>query len=69
MTARVFWTFAALFTLCGSAPASDALIGGYWGNFKQFWIASVQKQNGVLLALLGFGIVCIFIITRSKAKK
>lgn len=69
MTRRVFWTLCALLLLAAPAPAADALYGAYWTNFKQFWVGAVQKQNGVIMALLGFGAVCLFIITRSKAKK
>ena len=69
MARRASWSLFALGLAALPARAGDGLVGSYWGGFKEFWVGAVQRQNGVILALLGFGVVCIFIITRSKAKK
>ena len=69
MTARLILPLMILAWGALPARAAAPLVAGYWGNFQQFWVGAVQRQNGVILALVGFGIVCIFIVTRSKAKK
>jgi len=55
--------------LCGPAAAasdpSHAVFGGYWHSFVEFWQGFLQKQNGVVMAVLGLGAVALFIITRS----
>ncbi|MBP3953845.1 hypothetical protein J8F10_00835 [Gemmata sp. G18] len=58
-------------TLCARpAGASDApLIAGYWTEFYDHWTGVLQQQNGVVMAALVFGVVCLFIITRGKWRK
>lgn len=54
--------------LAGPAAAADqsgALFGKYWEQFLEYWQSSLQKQNGVVLAVLGVGAVALLIITRS----
>jgi hypothetical protein len=61
----------ALFVLllfAGPAAAADgggALFGGYWDQFVDYWQGAFQRQNGVILAVLGLGAVAMLIITRS----
>ena len=57
-----------LLVIAGPAAASDhsgALFGKYWDQFIDYWQASFQKQNGVVLLVLGLGVVALLIITRS----
>ena len=69
MARRLYWTLCALLAGALPASASDALAGSYWSGFTDFWLGSLRKQNGIVLMILGVGAVCLFIITRSKAKK
>lgn len=63
----------ALVALALPASAADspspALIGDYWGSFVEHWSNYFMKQNGVIMAALGLGVVSLFIITRGKWKK
>lgn len=52
---------------CGE-PALLAA-GSYWQGFVDFWIGGLKKQNGIVLAAVGIGAVCLFIITRGKWTK
>ena len=53
-----------------AAAADGPLLGNaYWAGFVEFWTGAVRKQNGIVLLTLGVGAVCLFILTRSKAKK
>jgi hypothetical protein len=62
-----------LLVLCGPVLAGDpgtpAVFGDYWNGFKEYWKAMFQKQNGVVMGVLGVGAVALFIITRGKWKK
>ena len=77
MTLRPLWLFplAALVALVTAtpAPAADpgpsALVAGYWSGFVDHWQGVFQKQNGIVMALLGVGALCLFIITRGKWRK
>jgi hypothetical protein len=55
--------------LAGPAAAADqgsgALFGKYWGQFLEYWQGALQRQNGVVLVVLGLGAVALLIITRS----
>jgi hypothetical protein len=54
--------------LAGPAAAADhsgALFGKYWEQFIEYWQGTFQKQNGVVLLVLGLGVVALLIITRS----
>lgn len=59
--------------LCTAEPAGaaepGALIAGYWSEFYDHWAGLLKQQNGVVMATLGFGAVCLFIITRGKWRK
>ena len=65
----------ALFLLLGfagpamAADASGVLFGGYWQGFIEFWQGLFQKQNGVVMGVIGVGIVALLIITRGKWNK
>jgi hypothetical protein len=67
---RLF-ALSLLCVLCLSSPAAAAtnpgpvLFGGYWHSFIEFWQGFLQKQNGVVMAVLGLGAVALLIITRS----
>ena len=52
-----------------AAERSGAIFGGYWQGFLDFWQALFQKQNGVVMGVLGVGVVALFIITRGKWNK
>jgi hypothetical protein len=59
-----------LFAGVAAAAAGPApLLGDYWYNFIEHWKGVFQKQNGVVMTALLFGVICIFIITRGKWKK
>jgi hypothetical protein len=66
---RLF-ALSLLCVLCLSGPAAAAnqdhvVFGGYWHSFIEFWQGFLQKQNGVVMAVLGLGAVALLIITRS----
>jgi hypothetical protein len=71
-TPRLF-ALVALVLLLLAAPAAagtgGALFGSYWQSFLEFWQGMFQKQNGVVMAVLGVGAVALFIITRGKWQK
>jgi hypothetical protein len=48
-----------------AADHSGALFGKYWEQFIEYWQGTFQKQNGVVLLVVGLGIVALLIITRS----
>lgn len=50
-------------------PSSAPLFGSYWSSFIEHWGNYFKKQNGVIMAALGVGVVSLFIITRGKWKK
>jgi hypothetical protein len=63
-----FLAVLALLVLAGPAAAAEpggALFGKYWAQFVEYWQDALQKQNGVVLAVLGVGVVALLIITRS----
>jgi len=69
---RVFaLTLLLLLLFAGPAAAGTggALFGGYWEGFIEFWKSVFQKQNGVVMAVLGVGAIALFIITRGKWQK
>jgi hypothetical protein len=41
----------------------------YWHDFLDFWIAGMQKQNGIAMLIIGVGIVAIIIITRGSSQR
>lgn len=45
------------------------LFAGYWHSFLEHWSGVFQKQNGIVMAALIVGVVCLFIITRGKWRK
>lgn len=61
--------FAAAPTLPASDPPALVAAGSYWHGFVEYWTGSLKKQNGITLAVLGVGAVCLFVITRGKWKK
>lgn len=75
MTSRLLAPFAlaaaaALATALPAAAAEPgALFGGYWADFCEHWIGVFKQQNGVVMGTIGFGVVCLFIITRGKWRK
>jgi hypothetical protein len=57
-----------LLVLAGPAAAASpdaAIFGGYWQSCLEWWQSSFQKQNGVVMGVLGVGAVALLIITRS----
>jgi hypothetical protein len=71
-TPRLF-ALAVLTLLLLAAPVAagtgGALFGNYWNSFLEFWKGMFQKQNGVVMGVLGVGAVALFIITRGKWQK
>ena len=61
----LFLAAAVVACLC----ATDASASAYTENFKDYWLGAFRKQNGIVMLVVGLGILSIFIITRSKAKK
>ena len=53
----------------GLAAAGPPLASAYAEEFREYWVGAFRKQNGIVMLVLGLGVVSIFIITRSKAKK
>ena len=66
--AAVLLTPAAASAADGSAPLG-MMFHSYWRGFLDFWGGSLKKQNGIVLAALGVGVISLFIITRGKWKK
>jgi len=60
-----------LLALAGPAAAATGpvVFGSYWQSFLDYWKETMQKQNGVVLGVLGVGVIGIFIITRGKWNK
>jgi hypothetical protein len=52
-----------------AAGTGEPLFGNYWQGFLDFWKGTFQKQNGVIMGVLGVGAVALFIITRGKWRK
>jgi hypothetical protein len=51
-------------------PAFGATwFSAYCDGFIEHWGGVFKKQNGVIMAALGLGVVSLFIITRGKWKK
>lgn len=67
------FALAACAALATALPAraadSGALVAGYWTEFYEHWAGLLKQQNGVVMATLGVGAVCLFIITRGKWRK
>ena len=63
----------AVLSFAGPAAAADTgtpvLAASYWAGFVEHWTGVFQKQNGIVMAALLVGAVCLFIITRGKWKK
>jgi hypothetical protein len=68
------WLFtlalSVLLLLASPAAAATshrgALFGArYWSQFVEYWEGVLQRQNGVVLLVLGMGVVALLIITRS----
>ena len=38
-----------------AASSGDPLFGSYWQGFLDFWKATLKKQNGVVMGVLGVG--------------
>lgn len=60
-----------VFISAGPAQAADSgiVFGSYWDEFFKYWKSLFQKQNGVVMGVLGVGVVALFIITRGKWRK
>jgi hypothetical protein len=68
----LFTTAAAtLLALAGPAAAADSApaFASYWAGFIEHWSGALEKQNGIVLAALLVGAICLFIITRGKWRK
>ena len=62
----------AVLTLAGPVAAAGpdgSLFAGYWTQFTEYWQGAFQKQNGIVMGVLGVGAVALFIITRGKWRK
>jgi hypothetical protein len=68
-TSRLFTlTLFVLAILAGPVAAADhgsAVFGGYWQSCLEYWQGTFQKQNGVVMGVIGVGVVALLIITRS----
>jgi len=68
-TSRLFsLALVTLAVLAGPAAAADhgsAVFGGYWQSCLEYWQGTFQKQNGVVMGVIGLGVVALLIITRS----
>jgi hypothetical protein len=65
-------TLAAVFTagpVAAAEPGTPVFAASYWEGFIEHWSGVFQKQNGVVMAALIVGAVCLFIITRGKWRK
>jgi hypothetical protein len=75
LRALVLFPLAVLAVALTAAPAVAAEPGtpvfaaSYWDGFLEHWTAVLQKQNGVVMAALLVGALCLFIITRGKWRK
>jgi hypothetical protein len=75
MTSKLSALFLAttfvLLTCAAPVAAADGplLATAYWDSFLEHWQEALQRQNGVILAVLFLGGVCLFIITRGKWRK
>ena len=49
----------------GAAEQGQALFGGYWDACLDYWQGVFQKQNGVVMGVLGVGVVALLIIMKS----
>jgi hypothetical protein len=70
-TSFLILALASFFLLAIAQPVAavephGALFGGYWSGFVDHWQEVFQKQDGIAMAVLGLGIVALFIITRGK---
>lgn len=68
------FTLALILLLTLVSPVAAAgqpgvLFGGYWAGFTEYWQKVFQQQDGIGMAILGLGVVSLFIITRGKWKK
>ena len=59
----------ALAAPAGAEPGAPLFAKSYIDGFIEHWEGVFQKQNGVIMAALLVGAVCLFIITRGKWKK
>ena len=57
------------FAADASADVGTPFASSYWNNFLEYWKGTALKQNAMVLGTLLLMLVCIFILTRSKAKK
>lgn len=60
-------TAAAAALLATAAPA--AAKSGYFYRFAEYWGGTLKQSSGIGMAVLGVGIVALFIITRAKWRK
>jgi streptogramin lyase len=59
----------ALATPATPAALDPVLLADYASEFLDYWKKQFQKQNTIMMSVLGVGIVALFIITRSKWRK
>ncbi len=60
----------AVSTVPATPAAPDpVLLADYASEFLDYWKKQLQKQNTIMMSVLGVGIVALFIITRSKWRK
>lgn len=66
----------SLFLLLCFAPTAAAadqsgilFAAGYWKGFVDHWEKVFQQQSGIGMAIIGVGVVALFIITRGKWHK
>ncbi len=64
-----------LLLLCLAPTAAAAeqsgilFAAGYWKGFVDHWEKVFQQQSGIGMAIIGVGVVALFIITRGKWHK
>ena len=63
--ALALFVFAILAGPVAAADHGSAVFGGYWQSCLEYWQGMFQKQNGVVMGVIGLGVVALLIITRS----
>ena len=57
---------ALTLALAAPAAAPAASFGGYMSGFRDWWVHLFTTQDGFVMAGLGLGALCVFILSRGK---